>query len=70
VEQEAVAALAAATGRVEAERLAEAGQLLETGRDSLALVEHGNGVHNKKYSVLLLDQALTHFEDLIDSLQE
>ena len=70
VEQEAVAALAAATGRVEAERLAEASKLLETGRDSLALVEHGNGVHNKKYSILLLDQALTHFEDLIDSLQE
>jgi nitrate/TMAO reductase-like tetraheme cytochrome c subunit len=70
VEQEAVAALAAAEGRVEAERLAEARELLEAGRETLGLVEHGNGVHNKKYSILLLDVALTNFEDLVDSLQE
>ncbi len=70
VEQEAVAALAAAAGRVEAARLNEARKLLEAGRESFGLVEHGNGVHNKKYSILLLDQALTNFEDLVDSLQE
>jgi hypothetical protein len=70
VEQEAVAALDAAIGRVEAERLTEARKLLEAGREALGLVEHGNGVHNKKYSILLLDQALTNFEDLVDSLQE
>jgi len=70
VEQEAVAALAAAAGRIEAVRLAEARTLLEAGRETLSLVEHGNGVHNKKYSILLLDQALTNFENLVDSLQE
>ncbi len=70
VEQEAVTALAAAAGRVEEERLAEAKRSLEDGRELLGLVEHGNGVHNKKYSILLLDQALTNFEDLVDSLQE
>ena len=70
VEEEAIAALAAAEGRVENARLAEARKLLAAGRESLGLVEQGNGVHNKKYSILLLDQALTNFEDLVDSLQE
>ena len=70
VEQEAVAALAAAAGRVSEERLVEAGKLLEEGRMSLKVVEHGNGVHNKKYSILLLDQALTNFENMVDSLQD
>jgi nitrate/TMAO reductase-like tetraheme cytochrome c subunit len=70
VEEEAVAALAAAADRVEETRLAEARKLLAAGRESLGLVELGNGVHNKKYSILLLDQALTNFEDLVDSLQE
>jgi hypothetical protein len=70
VEEEAVAALAAAADRVAETRLAEARKLLAAGRESLGLVELGNGVHNKKYSILLLDQALTNFEDLVDSLQE
>jgi nitrate/TMAO reductase-like tetraheme cytochrome c subunit len=69
LEQEALAAIAAAGSRVSEETLGEAQALLQTGRESLAIVEYGNGVHNKKYAVMLIDQALTSFEDLVDSLQ-
>jgi hypothetical protein len=34
------------------------------------MVRFGNGVHNKKYSMFVLDAAITHFEDLLDYLEE
>lgn len=69
VEAEAVAAIAAARGRVSEEALGEAEAMLQGGRETLWIVEYGNGVHNKKYAIMLIDQALTSFEDLVDSLQ-
>jgi hypothetical protein len=36
----------------------------------MSLVEYGGGVHNKKYSVMLLDEAMNNFEDAIDLLSE
>ena len=33
-------------------------------------VEFGGGVHNQKYSVMLLDNAMNNFEDAIDLLNE
>ena len=44
--------------------------LLEQGREDLRIVQYGNGVHNKKYSIMLIDVAITSFEDLIDFLEE
>ncbi len=34
------------------------------------MVQFGNGVHNKKYAIMLLDAALTSFEDMMDFIQE
>jgi hypothetical protein len=34
------------------------------------IVEYGGGVHNKKYSVILLDDAMNKFEDAIDLLAQ
>jgi hypothetical protein len=34
------------------------------------IVEYGGGVHNKKYSIILLDSAMDNFEDIVDLLSE
>ena len=70
VEQEAVQALKKAKPKLTKEKLAEAKKMLAEGRDHLNMVRFGNGVHNKKYAIMLLDAALTSFEDLMDSLEE
>jgi hypothetical protein len=44
--------------------------MLKEGREYMSLVEYGGGVHNKKYSVMLLDEAMNNFEDAIDLLSE
>lgn len=43
--------------------LAEASALHEKGLKDLQIVENGNGVHNKKYSLMLLNNASINFED-------
>ncbi len=40
------------------------------GRENLNIVKFGNGVHNKKYSIMLIDAAITDFEDMIEYLEE
>jgi hypothetical protein len=52
------------------EKLAEAKTMLEKGREFLQIVEFGGGVHNQKYSVMLLDEAFGNFADAIDLLNE
>ena len=52
------------------EKMAKANKLLEQGREDLNIVQYGNGVHNKKYSIMLIDAAITSFEDLIDFLEQ
>ncbi|MBW2238781.1 MAG: cytochrome C, partial [Deltaproteobacteria bacterium] len=51
-------------------KLAEAEQMLKQGQENLNIVKFGNGVHNKKYSIMLIDAALNRFEDMIDYLEE
>jgi hypothetical protein len=68
VEQEALAALAKA--KLPKPKLAEARKMLNQGRENLNIIKFGNGVHNKKYSIMLIDAAITHFEDMIDYLEE
>jgi formate-dependent nitrite reductase cytochrome c552 subunit len=70
MEQEAVAALAKHKSKLTKEKLAEFREMIKQGREDLNIVQFGNGVHNKKYSMMLLDAALTNFEDLIDELEE
>ena len=68
VETEALQALAAAEGKLDAATLREAGETIATGQELLNIVGIGNGVHNKKYSIMILDEALVNFEDSIDLL--
>jgi len=68
VEAEALAALAAAEGERSDEKLQEARQMIATGQELLNVVEVGNGAHNKKYAIMILDEAIANFEDSIDLL--
>ena len=68
-EQEAVAALAQARGKVSGETIEKAEQLLSDGQENLRIVNAGGGVHNKKFSALLLDIAIEFFEDAIAELE-
>lgn len=70
VENEAVQALKKAKPKLSKAKLAEARKMLAEGRGHLNMVQFGNGVHNKKYSIMLLDAAITSFEDMMDSLEE
>ena len=70
VEQEALEALAEFESKLSPTKLAEARKMLEGGQENLSIVQFGNGVHNKKYAMLLIDAAITSFEDLIDYLEE
>lgn len=70
VEKEAVEALAQAEPKLSKEKVDKAKKMLQEGRETLDLVRFGNGVHNKKYSMFVLDAAITHFEDLLDYLEE
>ncbi len=59
-----------AKGKVSKEKLEKAMAMLKAGQENLRIVEYGGGVHNKKYSVMLLDSAMDNFEDAIDLLSE
>ena len=70
LESEAKEILANSTEKISKEKLNEARKLLKEGRYNLRIVEYGNGVHYKKYSMMLLDAAMNNFEDLMDELEE
>jgi hypothetical protein len=70
IEKEAESAIEKAKGRVIDKKLAKATGMLKKGQESLRIVEYGGGVHNKKYSIMLLDSAMDNFEDAIDLLNE
>lgn len=52
-----------ADGSLAKEKLEEAKSILGRGSEYLNVVRIGNGVHNKKYSVLLIDQAFQQFDE-------
>jgi nitrate/TMAO reductase-like tetraheme cytochrome c subunit len=70
IENDAVQAIKAAEDKVSMEKLNQAKGMLRKGQKNLRLVEYGGGVHNYKYSIVLLDSAMNNFEDLIDLLKE
>ncbi len=69
-EQRAVEALAKKESTLTPAKLAEVRKALHEGQENLRLVLYGNGIHNRKYSMLLIDAAINKFEDLIDDLQK
>lgn len=68
-ETEALEALAAGKGKLDAAALEDVREMIATGQQLLSVVQIGNGVHNKKYSIMILDEAITNFEDTIDLLE-
>jgi hypothetical protein len=51
------------------EQIVEFRKLLATGQKALDLVEFGNGVHNKKYSIMLIDEGLNGVYTVLDELE-
>lgn len=51
------------------QKLTEVREMMRAGRESLDIVRFGNGVHNAKYSIALLDVAISDFEDAIAYLK-
>ncbi|MFC1672679.1 NapC/NirT family cytochrome c [Pseudomonadota bacterium] len=69
VENEALQALMdAEKAGASPEILAEAKELITKGQKLVEVVRVGNGVHNKKYSITIIDDAFGNFEDAIDLL--
>ena len=69
LEKEAKEAIENSKGKSTEETFKKALAMLKAGQSNLRIVEHGNGVHNKKYALMLLDSAFNNFEDLIDELK-
>jgi hypothetical protein len=70
IEKEALEALTEVQSKLPPAKLAEARKMLKEGRESINMVQFGNGVHNKKYSMFVLDAAMIRFEEVIDLLEE
>lgn len=69
VEAEARELLAELRGSLNKEQLGQAEAMIAKGSELLNIVRVGNGVHNKKYAITILDGAFGNFEDTIDLLE-
>lgn len=70
IEQEAVEAIEAAKGKLPAAKINNITAMVAEGQENIKIVVAGGGVHNKKYSVLLLDIAIEKFEDAIAAINQ
>jgi hypothetical protein len=70
IEQEAIVAIEVAKGKLPAARVKKAMAMVAEGRENIKIVIAGGGVHNKKYSVLLLDIAMEKFENAIEEINQ
>jgi hypothetical protein len=70
VQKEALDALSAAKAKLAKPKLTETLKMLKEGQQNLKMVQFGNGVHNKKYALYLLDAAMIRFEDVLDFIEE
>ncbi|MEW8430314.1 MAG: cytochrome C [gamma proteobacterium symbiont of Ctena orbiculata] len=70
VEKEARELFDELKGRLDNQDLVQAQEMLAKGRELLNIVRVGNGVHNKKYAVNILDGAFANFEATIELLEE
>jgi hypothetical protein len=70
VQKEALDALSAAKEKLAKPKLTEVRNMLKEGQQNLKMVQFGNGVHNKKYALYLLDAAMIRFEDILDYIEE
>jgi nitrate/TMAO reductase-like tetraheme cytochrome c subunit len=63
LEKEAAEAFEKYKPKLSREKLDTAGGMLKAGRENLNIVRFGNGIHNSKYAIELLDSAITNFKD-------
>lgn len=70
VEAEARELLSELKDSLNQEQLREAETMIAKGSELLNIVRVGNGVHNKKYAITILDGAFGNFEDTIDLLEK
>jgi len=70
VEAEVRALLAELQGDLNEEQLNQANSMITEGVELLNIVRVGNGVHNKKYAVTIIDGAFGKFEDTIELLED
>ncbi len=69
VEIEARQMLALLKDDMDLDLLKQAEEMLAKGAENLNIVRFGNGVHNKKYAITILDSAFGYFEDTIELLE-
>lgn len=69
VEAEVRALLAELNNSLNTEQLRQANTMIAKGSELLNIVRFGNGVHNKKYAITILDGAFGNFEDTIELLE-
>jgi glyoxylate carboligase len=69
VEKTTIEAVAQAKGKIPQESYKKAMKMLNEGQENLRVVAAGGGVHNKKYAQLLVDTALTSFENAMSELK-
>ncbi len=70
IEKEALESIENIKDKLPSEKLDKALIMLRQGQENMRIVEYGGGVHNNKYSIVLLDTAMNNFEDAIDLLSE
>ena len=51
-------------------KVQKAEALLKEGQDVVNIVRYGNGVHNKKYAVTIIDAGFGYFEGILEELGE
>ena len=69
IEIEAQELLAELGDRLDKEQMIQAQAMIARGSELINIVRVGNGVHNKKYAINILDGAFGNFEDSIDMLE-
>ena len=70
LEAEAQELLAELKDSLSKDQLNQAESMIAKGSELINIVRVGNGVHNKKYAIIILDGAFGNFEDTIDLLEE
>jgi hypothetical protein len=68
VRQKAKDALKEAQHKVPEQKLQQAKAMFVKSQELVNIVRYGNGIHNKKYSIALIDFAFCNFEDIIEML--
>jgi hypothetical protein len=69
MEQETLGIYEELKSKADKDVLAEIEQKLAAASELISIVRVGNGVHNKKYAIMILDEAFVNFEDSIDLLE-